>query len=77
MFKELDCIALTTDIEEKGLKSGDGGTIAHISPGGEVFVVEFISSDGYTADVVDVLASQVRPMSERGHRSRSRVDVRV
>ena len=65
MFKEHDCIALISDIEEKGLKSGDGGTIVHIlpTPGGDVFVVEFISSDGYTADIVDVSASQVRPMT--------------
>ena len=63
MFKEHDCIALTSDIEEKGLKSGDGGTIVHIYPSGDVFVVEFISSDGYTADIVDVPASQVRAMT--------------
>ena len=63
MFKEHDCIVLTTEIDENGLKSGDGGTIVHIYPGGEVFVVEFISPDGYTADIVDVPASQVRPMT--------------
>ena len=63
MFKEHDCIVLTADVDESGLKSGDGGTIVHIYPGGEVFVVEFISSDGYTADIVDVPASQIRPMA--------------
>ena len=63
MFKEHDCIALTADIEEEGLKVGDGGTIVHIYPGGDIFVVEFISSDGYTADIVDVPASQIRPMT--------------
>ena len=63
MFKEHDCVTLTSDIEEKGLKSGDGGTIVHIYPGGDVFVVEFISPDGYTADIVDVPVSQVRPMT--------------
>ena len=63
MFKEHDCVTLTSDIEEKGLKSGDGGTIVHIYPGGDVFVVEFISPDGYTAEIVDVSVSQVRPMT--------------
>ncbi len=66
MFKEHDCITLTSDIEEKSLKSGDGGTIVHIYPGypgGDVFVVEFISLDGYTADIVDVPVSQVKAMT--------------
>lgn len=63
MFKEHDCVTLTSDIEEKGLKSGDGGTIVHIYPGGDVFVVEFISPDGYTADIVDVPVSQVKAMT--------------
>ena len=63
MFKEHDCVALTSDIEKKGLKSGDGGTIVHIYPGYDVFVVEFISSDGYDADIVDVPVSQLRPMT--------------
>lgn len=63
MFKEHDCVTLTSDIEEKGLKSGDGGTIVHIYPGGDVFVVEFISPDGYAADIVDVPVSQVKAMT--------------
>ena len=63
MFKEHDCVTLTSDIEKKGLKSGDGGTIVHIYPGGDVFVVEFISPDGYNADIVDVPVSQVKAMT--------------
>ena len=63
MFKEHDCVTLTSDIEEKCLKSGDGGTIVHIYPGGDVFVVEFISPDGYAADIVDVPVSQVKAMT--------------
>ena len=74
MFKEHDCVALTADIEEKGLKSGAGGTIVHIYPGGEVFVVEFISPDGYTADIVDVPASQVLPATIQDVTYTSRVE---
>ena len=33
MLKELDCIALTSDIEEEDLKAGDAGTIVHIYRG--------------------------------------------
>ena len=34
IFKELDCVVLTTDIEGEGLKAGDAGTIVHMYPGG-------------------------------------------
>ena len=78
MFNEHDCVTLTADFEEKGLKSGDGGTIVHIYPGGEVFVVEFVSSDGYSADIVEVPKSQIRQMAgdDRSH-ARERVDSAV
>ena len=36
MFKELDCVVLTTDIEKEGLKAGDAGTIVHMYPGGRL-----------------------------------------
>lgn len=77
MFKEHDCITLTSDIEEKSLKSGDGGTIVHIYPGGDVLVVEFISPDGYTADIVDVPASQVRPMTGEDMTHRHSIEAAV
>ena len=60
MFKELDCVVLTTDIEEEGLKAGDGGTIVHMYPGGDAFIVEFMMGDIYTVILADVLPSQVR-----------------
>ena len=60
MFKEHDIIALTADIPEDGLETGDVGTIVHIYPQGEAFVVEFMTSDGWTVAITDVLASQMR-----------------
>ena len=65
MLKELDRIVLTTDIEEEGLKAGDAGTIVHMYPGGDAFIVEFMTLDGDTVALVDVLPSQARPVTSR------------
>ena len=49
-----------------GLMPGDVGTVVHIQGGGKAFVVEFMESDSwYTVALADVLASQVRPVTER------------
>ena len=66
-LKEHTEVALTADVtgdEGMELKPGDVGTIIHIHPGGEAFVVEFFTLDGETADIATVLASQARPVTE-------------
>ncbi|MDE2799252.1 MAG: DUF4926 domain-containing protein [Gemmatimonadota bacterium] len=66
MFKEHEQIVLTADIfgdEGEELKSGDVGTIIHIHPNGEAFVVEFMSLNGDTVAIATVLPSQVRPVT--------------
>ena len=65
MLKELDSIILTTDFDDEGLKAGDAGTIVHMYPGGDAFIVEFMTLDGNTIAVIDVLASQARPVTDR------------
>ena len=66
MFKEHDQIILTADVigdEEEELRSGDVGSIVHMHPGGEAFVVEFLTLDGDTAAIATVLPSQARPVT--------------
>ena len=63
MFNEHDVVALTADIPEDGLEVGDVGTIVHVFPRGDAFVVEFMDSGGRTVAITDVLASQMRPAS--------------
>ncbi len=63
MFKEHDIVVLTADLPEEELEVGDVGTIVHIFPGGEAFVVEFMTPDGWTVALADVLASQMRPVA--------------
>ena len=65
MFKELDCVILTTDIDEEDLKAGDAGTIVHMYPGGDAFIVEFLTLDGDTIALIDVLPSQARPVTSK------------
>ncbi len=45
---------------QKGLLPGDVGTIIHIYPRDESFVVEFQEPDGYTVAIADVLPYQMR-----------------
>ncbi len=46
------------------MKAGDTGTIMHIYPGGDAFVVEFLTLGGNTVVVADVLPSQARPLTD-------------
>jgi len=39
MIKEHDCVALTEDLPEEGLKAGDVGTVVHIHQGGAGYEV--------------------------------------
>ena len=65
MMKELDQIVLTADLPKEGLKAGDVGMVVHIHRGGEAFEVEFMTLAGETVVVTTVLASQVRPITNR------------
>ena len=66
MFKKHEQIVLTAEVlgdEGEELKQGDVGTIIHIHPDKEAFVVEFMSLDGGTVAIATVLPSQVRPVT--------------
>ena len=77
MLKELDGVVLTADIEEEGLRAGDAGTIVHMYPGGDAFIVEFMTLDGDTIALVDVLPSQVRPVTSKDITHARRVEMSV
>lgn len=65
MIKEHDCIVLTEDLPDDGLKAGDIGTVVHIHERGAGYEVEFMTLAGETITVVTLLASQVRPVARR------------
>ena len=65
MFKEHERIVLISDMLEEGLVAGDVGTIVHVHPRREAFVVEFMTLDGNTAAIATVLPSQARLVTDK------------
>ena len=63
MFPEHSRIVLMADMPEEGLVAGDVGTIVHVHPGQEAFVVEFMALDGATVAIATILAAQARPVT--------------
>ena len=63
MNKEHDCIVLTQDLIEEGLKAGDIGTVVHVHDGGTAYEVEFMTLAGETVAVATLLENQVRPIA--------------
>jgi hypothetical protein len=53
------------DDQGEVLKAGDVGTIIHVHPGAEAFVVEFMTLDGDTLAIAIVLPSQARPVTDK------------
>jgi hypothetical protein len=62
MITELDCVALTQDLPEHGLASGDVGAVVHAYKGGGQFMVEFTTFNGRTVAVAKVSARQIRAL---------------
>ncbi len=65
MIKEHDCIVLTQDISDEGLRAGDVGTVVHIHRDGEAYEAEFVTLTGQTVAVATVRSSQLRPVSRQ------------
>ena len=64
MIEEHDLVVLTADVQgEDVLRAGDVGTIVHVHPGRDAFVVEFMAFDGNTVAVATVSSSQARPVT--------------
>lgn len=65
MFKELDTVVLTHDINKYGLKRGDVGAVVHRYKDGAAFEVEFVTADGRTVALLMLDQADVRPISGR------------
>ena len=65
MIKELDCVALTADLPDRGLAVGDVGAVVHVYEGGRSYQVEFTTFDGRTVAVAKVAANQIRPLGSK------------
>ena len=65
MITELDRVALTTDLPEYNLKTGDIGTVVLIHQEGLGYEVEFITLTGKTITIISLFSSQVRAIGDR------------
>lgn len=63
MINEHDCVVLTQDLPDTGLKSGDIGTVVHIHPGEKGYEVEFMTLAGETVAVVTLSPCQLRTIA--------------
>ena len=61
-IKELDAVALTCDLPERGLKRGDVGTAVLVHGNAEAFEVEFVGYDGSTVALLTLEGTQVRAL---------------
>ena len=58
-FKLFDVVALTTDLPEENLFSGQVGTIVEIYNDGEAFEVEFVDKNGHTYGLLTLRPNQL------------------
>jgi hypothetical protein len=65
MISEHDCVVLTQDLPDEGLKAGDIGTVVHIHEAGAAYEVEFMTLAGETICVTTLLQTQVRTIAPR------------
>ena len=63
MFRELDTVVLTRDLDEHGLKRGDVGAVVHGYPDGTAFEVEFVRADGNTVALLTLDKADIRLMA--------------
>ena len=64
MIREFDQAILTRDLPQHGLQAGDVGTVVDVLQSGKGYIIEFMTMEGETIDVVVVDAAQVRPVGE-------------
>ena len=63
-FANLECVVLTHDIPESGLRSGDIGTVVEVYPEGGL-EVEFVRASGETQALLTLIVSDVRKIGVR------------
>ncbi|XWK86358.1 MAG: DUF4926 domain-containing protein [Phormidium sp.] len=65
MITELDRVALTTDLPEYNLKTGDIGTVVLVHQERLGYEVEFMTLTGKTVTIISLFSSQVRAIGDR------------
>lgn len=60
MIKELDLVAITHDINDYGLTTGDLGTVVHCYEDNLGFEIEFVTASGQTIAVLTLTDNDIR-----------------
>ncbi|MFQ5874050.1 MAG: DUF4926 domain-containing protein [Dehalococcoidia bacterium] len=61
---ELECVVLTHDVPEYGLRAGDLGTVVQVYPEGGV-EVEFVKGSGHTQALLTLTERDVRKIESQ------------
>lgn len=64
-IREHECVVLTEDLPDTGVKTGDVGTVVHIHAGGAGYEVEFMTLSGETVAVTTLGPAQIRAIARR------------
>jgi hypothetical protein len=64
MFKLLDTVVLTRDVEHAGLREGDLGAVVEVY-GSDAFDVEFVAASGRTQALVTLHSRDVRHVRDQ------------
>ncbi len=62
MIRELDTVALTRNVDEFDLTTGDVGAVVHCYEDGNAFEVEFVNAGGNTIAVATLRSEDIRPI---------------
>lgn len=62
----LDTVAVTKDLPDLGLTSGEVGAVVEVFGDGEAFEVEFCDDTGQTYGLHSLRADQIMPLHTRG-----------
>lgn len=65
MIRELERVALTTDLPEYHLVAGDIGTVVDITTDRDQYTIEFLTLDGDTVAVIAVEPEQIRHLGTK------------
>ena len=61
-YRDLECVQLSADLPDHGLKSGEVGTIVHVFDTADAYLVEFVNEDGSTRALAELTPTQLEPV---------------
>lgn len=73
MFSEFERVALTVDLPDYALQTGDMGMVVHIYPDHKGYEVEFVTVTGELIALVSVYPTQIRSLEQNEIASARRV----